>query len=84
LAFCDGESDEDFSMRLTSLTNQLATLGDPETDDKIIEKYLRIARSRYRQLVVSIETLLDITSLSVEEITARLKAIKDDEGLTGN
>jgi hypothetical protein len=74
LAFRDGESVKDFSMRLMSLTNQLATLGVPELDDKIIEKYLRVARPRYHQRVVSIETLLDITSLSV----------KDDEGLTGN
>jgi hypothetical protein len=44
LAFHDGESVEDFSMRLMSLTNQLATLGDPKPDDKIIEKYLCDAR----------------------------------------
>jgi hypothetical protein len=43
LAFYDGESVKDFSMRLTSLMNQMATLGDPEPDDKIVEKYLRVA-----------------------------------------
>jgi hypothetical protein len=84
LAFHDGESVEDFSMRLMSLTNQLVTLGDPEPEDKIIKKYLHVARPRYRQLVVSIESLLDIASLSVEEITTWLKAVEDDEGLTGN
>jgi transposase InsO family protein len=84
LAFRDGESVEDFSMRLTNLTNQLATLGDAEPDDKIVAKYLRVARPRYRQLIVSIETLLDITTLSVEEVTAWLKAVKDDEGPAGN
>jgi hypothetical protein len=48
LAFREGEVVEDFAMRLTSITNQLATLGDPEDDDKIIDKYLRVARSRYK------------------------------------
>jgi hypothetical protein len=84
LGFRDDELVEDFAMRLTSMTNQLAMLGDPEPDEKIIAKYLRVARPRYRQLVVSIETLLDVRTLSVEEITSRLKAIKDDGGLTGD
>jgi hypothetical protein len=42
-----------------------------------VEKYLRIARPRYKQLVVSIETLLDVSTLTVEDITGRLKAAED-------
>ena len=45
----------------------------------VVAKYLRVARPRYRQLVVSTETLLDIDTLSVEEVTGRLKAATDDE-----
>ena len=78
LAFRDGESVEDFAMRLNNLTNELATLGDPEPKSKIVDKYLRVARPRYKQLVLSIETLLDVDDLSVEEITGRLKAAEDD------
>jgi hypothetical protein len=33
---------------------------------------------------VSIETLLDVVTLSVEEITSQLKAVEDDGGLTEN
>jgi hypothetical protein len=65
LTFCDGEYVEDFSMRLMSLTNQLATLGDPEADDKIVVMYLHVTRPRYRQLIVSIEALLDISTLGM-------------------
>jgi hypothetical protein len=79
LSFCDGESVEDFTMRLNNVTAQLATLGDAEPDHKIVDKYLRIARPRYKQLVISIETLLDSADLSVEEITGRLKAAEDDD-----
>jgi hypothetical protein len=57
---------EDFTIRLNNLTTQLATLGD-EPDHKIIDKYLCIAHPRYKQLVISIETLLDYVDLSVEE-----------------
>jgi hypothetical protein len=79
LAFRDGEAVEDFAMRLTGIVNQLATLGDPEPDPKVVLKYLQIARSRYKQLVLSIETLLNLSTLIVEEVTGRLKATEDDE-----
>jgi hypothetical protein len=69
LSLKEGESTEDFTMHLNNLINQLAMLGDAEPDDKIIDKYLHIARPRYKQLVISIETLLDSSVLSVEEIT---------------
>jgi uncharacterized membrane protein YgcG len=75
---------EDFTMRLTGMMNQLATLGDPEPDDKIVVKYQRAARLRYRELVVSIETLLDIESLSVGEVTMLLKAIEHDGVVAGS
>lgn len=39
---------------------------------------IKFARPMYHQLVVSIETLLDISVPSVEEVTTRLKAIEDD------
>jgi hypothetical protein len=84
LAFRDGKSVEDFSMRLSSLTNQLATLGDAEPHDKIVAKYLCIAQPRYRRLVILIEILLDIADLSVEEITTHLKAVEDDGGNVGS
>jgi hypothetical protein len=57
----------------------LATLGDLEPDDKVVNKYLCIACPRYKQLVISIETLLDSMDLSVEDIAGRLKAIEDDK-----
>jgi hypothetical protein len=78
LTFRDGEGDEDFAMRLVGIVHQLATLGDLEPNDKLVLKYLHIAPPRYKQLVLSIETLLDVSTLSIEEITCRLKAAEDD------
>ncbi|XP_066311131.1 uncharacterized protein [Miscanthus floridulus] len=79
IAFREGESVEDFSLRLTGIVQHLAMLGDPEPESKVVAKYLRVARSRFKQLVISIETLLDISKLSIEEVTGRLKAADDDE-----
>jgi hypothetical protein len=61
--------------------NQQATLGDPEHNEKIVVKYLRIMLLRYHQFIVSIEALLNIATLSVDEVIVRLKAIEDDGGL---
>jgi hypothetical protein len=67
-------------MWLTGIINQLATLGDPKPDDKVVLKYLRIAILRYKQLVLSIETLIGVFTLSIEEVTGRLKAVEDGGG----
>jgi hypothetical protein len=61
----DGEAIEEFSLRLTGIVQRLATLGDLKLDEKVVAKYLRIVRPRYKQLVISIETLLDISTLSI-------------------
>jgi hypothetical protein len=44
-------------------------LGDPEDDERVVLKYLRIARPKFKQHVISIETLLDVSTLSIEEVT---------------
>jgi hypothetical protein len=54
-------------------------LGDPEPEAKVVSKYLRVAHPRYKQLIVSIETLLDISKLTVEEVIGWLTAATDDE-----
>lgn len=79
IAFRDGESTEDFALRLSNVVQRMATLGDLEPAAKVVAKYLHIARPRYMQIVVSIKTLLDISKLSFEEVTGRLVAATDGE-----
>jgi hypothetical protein len=83
ISFRDGESVDDFALRLSNLVQRLAILGDLEPGPKVVDKYLRVARPRYRQLVISIETLLDINEPSIEEVTGRLKAADDGHDLGG-
>jgi len=79
LEFKAEENVEDFAIRLNALVSRLAVLGDPEPPHKVVEKYLRVAKPRFRQLVISIETLFDVSTLYVEEITGRLVAAEDDD-----
>jgi hypothetical protein len=65
-------------MRLSGNVNQLTVVGNLESDDKVILKLLCIARPRYKQLVISIETLLDVSTLSLEEVTSRLRSAEED------
>ncbi|XP_072147529.1 uncharacterized protein [Setaria viridis] len=67
ISFRDGESVEDFALHLSNLVQRLAILGDPEPEEKVVRKYLRVARPHFKQLVVSIEMLLNIDELTVEE-----------------
>ncbi|XP_066311111.1 uncharacterized protein [Miscanthus floridulus] len=83
IAFRDGESVEDFALCLSNLVQRLAILGDPELEPKVVAKYLHVARPRYRQLIISIETLLDINKLTIEEVTGRLKAADDGHDTGG-
>uniref|UniRef100_J3KZJ2 Uncharacterized protein n=1 Tax=Oryza brachyantha TaxID=4533 RepID=J3KZJ2_ORYBR len=58
-------------------TCMLFMFGDPEPVQKVVKKYLRVARPRFSQLVVSTKTIQDVSTLSQEEATRRLKAVED-------
>ncbi|CAO2168313.1 unnamed protein product [Urochloa humidicola] len=73
----DGESVEDFALRMQSMQATLQTLGEPVTEVKVVEKIPRSVPSRFRQIVVAIRTLLDVSTLSVADLIGRLKASED-------
>jgi len=77
IAFRDGEAIEDFALRLTSLVSQLAQVGVDIGKEEAVAKYLRVVPPRFAQIALSIETLLDMSTLSIEEVTGRLKVVED-------
>jgi hypothetical protein len=77
LRFKSGESVEDFALRLQSLASQLATYGKPIDDEDVVAKLLRVVPSKYAQLALSIETMLDMSELTLEDVTSRLRAVED-------
>ena len=76
IAFHDGETLDAFVMRITSLVNQLRTLGDNVEEVRVVQKLLRVVPSRYAQIAVVIETLLDLSTISVEELIGRLRTAR--------
>jgi hypothetical protein len=77
ISFRDGESVDDFALRLTNLVTSLATLGAPIDETQVVEKFLRVVPPRLSQIALAIETLLDTSDMSLEEVTGRLKAAED-------
>jgi hypothetical protein len=70
----DGEAIEDFALRFAGVIQRLGDLGDPEPEEKAVRKYLRVVRPRYKHLVVSMEAFVDLSTLTIEEITGTLKS----------
>lgn len=59
---------DDFALHLTSLANQLDILSDLEPSHKVVEILLQVVPPRFAQIALSIETMLDISTLSIEEV----------------
>ena len=69
LAFRDGEAVEEFTLRLQSLVNQLAVLG-VIIGDEVVANYL-VVPAKCTQIVLSIETMIDLSTLSIEDVIGR-------------
>lgn len=69
ISFRDGERVVDFVPCLTNLVTSLAMLGEPIDESQVVEKFLQVVLPRFLQLALSIETLLDISELSLEDVT---------------
>jgi hypothetical protein len=52
----------------------LATLGETVAEPKVVGKFLRSVPHKYKQIVVAIQTLLDVETLTLTNVTGQLKA----------
>ena len=64
-------------MRLTGLVSNLSALGDETKEKHVMQKFLRIIPKRYSQLALSIDSLVDLSTLSMEELTGRFKVAEE-------
>jgi hypothetical protein len=71
-----GECVEDFSIRIIAIANELRVLGDEVTDKEVVKKMLHSVPEKLEQVAISMETLLDLNSLSIEEVVGHLQAVE--------
>ncbi|XP_071678410.1 uncharacterized protein [Lolium perenne] len=78
LRFMDGEKVEQFAMRLSGIMHELEVLGDGVGEHKAVLKFLRCVPKRFKQLAHSIQQLLDLKNMTVEELTGRFLAVEEE------
>jgi hypothetical protein len=74
---------EDFALRLSTILSDLEMLGDPEDEGKAVRKFLRVLPRKFRHMASSIESLLDIKTMSIEELSGRLLVVEENEAIDG-
>ncbi|XP_025811099.1 uncharacterized protein LOC112888919 [Panicum hallii] len=80
LAFKPGEDVDDFALRLNTLLQKMVQYGDDTYDEeRAVEKLFRCVPEKYKQIARSIESLLDLSTMSIEEAIGRLKVVDSDE-----
>jgi hypothetical protein len=76
LKFKPGEGVKDFSLCITALANQLRVLGDDISDKEVVKKLIHPVPEKLEQVAISMETLLDLKFLSIEEATSHLLTVE--------
>jgi CRP-like cAMP-binding protein len=77
LAFKSGEDGDEFALRLTSLRQQMEQHSDYDiTEERAITKFPRSSPLNYLQLKITIQMMLDISTLTIEEVTTLRENLK--------
>jgi hypothetical protein len=80
LAFKPGEDVDHFALRLNTLQQKMVQFGDDTYDEeRAVEKLFRCIPEKYKQIARSIKSLLDLSTMSIEEVIGHLKVIDGDE-----
>jgi hypothetical protein len=72
IAFHDGASVDDFTMRMNELIFSLCELSEEMLDSCIVRKILCIIPKKLRQVWVTIEMLTDLDTMTVEQLVGPL------------
>jgi hypothetical protein len=75
--FDDGEIVEDYLLHLSGMVVHLARLSKEVKDSEIITKILRSLPPHFKQITIVIKTLLDVSTLSIADLTGWLKEVEE-------
>jgi hypothetical protein len=75
--FDDGETIEDYAVHLSGMAAHLAMLGKEVKDGEINAKMLRSLSPRFKQITIAINTILNVSTMSVADLTEQLKEAEE-------
>jgi hypothetical protein len=80
LTFKLSENVDDFALRLNTVQQKMVQFGDDTNDkERVVEKLFWCIPEKYKQIARSIESLLDISMMLIEEAIGCLKVVDGDE-----
>ena len=68
---------EDFSLRLQTLISKLKSHGVTIDEEEVVSKYLHSVSAKYIQIALSIEMMLDLSTLTIKDVAGRLWAVDE-------
>jgi hypothetical protein len=77
ITFKGGESIDDFAMRLSTLITKLCELGETVEKVCIVKKFFCVVPMRYSQITYSIEMFSDLDTMTIKELSGKLRAAED-------
>jgi hypothetical protein len=77
ICFKEGETVDDFTMRLGSLIAELGTLGDLIREQQVVQKVLWVVLKHLSQVAITIEVTQDLSKMTLEDAGGRLRAAED-------
>jgi hypothetical protein len=75
--FDDGETVEDYALHLSGMAVHLTTLGEEVKDSEIVVKMLQSLPPRFKQIMIVIKTLLDVSTMSIAYLIVQLKEAEE-------
>nr|GEW66669.1 zinc finger, CCHC-type [Tanacetum cinerariifolium] len=73
----EDETINTFTTKLTILVNKAASPGHTMEDETLVRKLLNVVPDKYMQIVASIEQYSDLSEMTLEEATSRLKTYEE-------
>lgn len=79
ITFNEGESIDDFALRIVGPGNKIRVLNGDITDAEIVKKMLQVVPDHLSQITIAIETFLDCDTLIMEEVVGRLHQVEEQK-----
>jgi hypothetical protein len=83
IIFNDGETVDDFAMRINGMALDLRSMGETVEDAKVVKKMLRVLPKRYAQIAIS-NFNRDVTRSEIADIGGARRPSKDGRGPHGD